>query len=155
METTILNLPQDLLAHQITYLPFSDVISLCQSNPRLHYFCMASTPRQKLLWKILIQDTFSKVYDYQNKLKKLSDKFGTKDIDMDGYCYNYLVYTSFVRTLDKATQMMIYYKQGDMESFSGTLGDRYMAMFLLNNPAQMDKLFGQMEKGKNYEFHEG
>jgi len=157
---TILDLPQDLLLLIISELTFKDVISLCQTNKKLHLFSMASNPRQKLLWKILIQNTFSGVYDYQNKLKILSDKIcsNIQDIEMneDGYCYNYLIYTSFVKNLDKATQMMIYYKQCNMKSFNtGSLVDRYVSMFLLKKPSQMDKIFDQMKKEQqNEEFHQ-
>jgi len=156
MKTSILNLPHDLLVQQIIpKLPFSDVISLCQTNQQLHYFSMGSTPRQRFLWKILIQNTFTEVYDYQNKLKSLSEKFCSnisKNQDIykgtDGYCYNYLIYVDFVKTLDRATQMIIYHKQCDMKSFSGgSLVDRYMAMFLLKKPSQMNKLYDQMVQG--------
>jgi len=102
------------------------------------------------------------VYEYQNKLKILLFCSNNKDNKTDSdytCCYNYLVYTKFIKNLDRATQMMIYYKQKDFISFNtGSLVDRYVALFLLNKPGQMDKLFGQMtenKQNKNDEIHQG
>ena len=102
------SLPIDVFIHHITYLPFHDVISLCSTSSSLQDYC--SNPRHSSRWKLLIDSTFSSVYDYHNKLTKIQQKVGAD--------YNYLVYTQLINLLDPITQLMIYYRQGDMGSFN-------------------------------------
>ena len=100
----------DVFIQSITYLPFQDVVSVCSANKTLHSYC--NDPRYNKKWKRLIDNTFGKVYDYQNKLQQIWNKLGYKQPT-----YNYLVYTQLVKLLDPVTQAMIYYRQGDMDSF--------------------------------------
>ena len=118
-------LPVDLFIQNITYLPFDDIVSVCIANQKLHAYC--SDPKYTNHWKKLIDNTFSNIYDYPNKLKEIWVKLG-----LNKNIYNYLVYTQLVRLLDPITQLMIYYKQGDMKSFDNPKFNdiqRFLAFF--------------------------
>ena len=129
-------LPVDLFIQQITYLPFDDVISVCQANTILYNYC--NNPNYNNNWKILIDNAFSGIYAYKDYLNKI-----WKDLNYDEGIYNYLVYTQLVKFLDPMTQLVIYYKQNDMKSFNSgkyTNIRRFLAMFLL----------GKKDKIKDY-----
>ena len=49
-------MPIDLFIQQVTYLPFKDVINLCQANKTLHNYC--TNHKYNINWKILIENTF-------------------------------------------------------------------------------------------------
>ena len=120
-------LPVDIFIKNITYLPFDDVISVCSANVRLHSYC--NNPKYNNNWKGLIDNTFSNIHGYYDYLKKI-----WKDLNYDGEIYNYLVYTQLIKLLDPITQLMIYYKKGDMNSFDSdnfNNKQRLLAMFLL------------------------
>ncbi len=126
----------DVFIKNITYLPFDNVITICTSNKKLDSYC--NDPKYNNRWKKLIDDTFGGIYDYQNKLKEIRSK-----LNLNEGTYNYLVYTQLVKLLDTITQLMIYYRQGDMKSFEEMeyLSDqRFLALFLL----------GEKNKIKNY-----
>ncbi len=103
-------LPVDVFIQNITYLPFDDVISVCKTNTTLHNYC--SDPKYNNRWRKLIYDTFGNIYNYQEKLEQIRSNLG-----LNKGTYNYLVYTHLVKLLDPITQLMIYYRQGDMKSF--------------------------------------
>ena len=119
-------LPIDWLAVQITYLPFSDVLFLCQTNRRINDFCLNSDNKYDITWKNIITNTFGSVNDYHDKLRKISYQYCTFDdlsqttrVKQDkGICYNYKVYTNLVKELDSVTQAMIYYRQNDTKSLA-------------------------------------
>ncbi len=121
-------LPIDMFIKNITYLPFDDVMSLCSSNTTLHNYC--SNPSYNSNWKKLIDDTFGNIHNYQEKLKQIRSKLKIND-----GVYNYLVYSHLVKVLDPITQLIIYYKQKDMDSFNNpkfTNVQRFLSLFLLN-----------------------
>ncbi len=119
-------LPVDLFIQNITYLPFDDVVSVCSANIKLHNYC--NDPKYNNHWKNLIDSTFGNIYDYQNHLKEI-----WKELNLNEGAYNYLVYTQLVKLLDPITQLMIYYRQGDMKSFDKfNKTQKFLAMFLLN-----------------------
>lgn len=125
-------LSPDLFIQTITYLPFSNVISICSSSKILQEYCSNNKYMSK--WKRLIDNTFSNVYNYSEKLKQIQQQ--TKSD------YNYLVYTQLVNLLDPITKLMIYYKQGDMESFEkGTKEQKFLALFLLNKKDAVMKYY--------------
>lgn len=141
-------LTSDLLAKEITYLSFRDVVSLCQTEKRLHSFCMAETKRDKLIWKNLIQNAFSHIPNYSDKIKQLSEKYCSVNSNTDSNtsedgtreCYNYLVYVNFVKLLDPVTQALIYYRQNDTDSLNQLSKEvKYYASFLLGNMREMMK----------------
>lgn len=124
-------LPIDLFIQQITYLPFNNVTTLCQSNQKFHRYC--TDPKYSDRWRRLIEDTFSNSEGYLENLKLLLDRFGE---------YNYHVYTNFVKLLDPITQGMIYYKQKDIDSFNNlTDRQRVLVLFLLGDIKQMKNSF--------------
>ena len=128
-------LPVDLFIKQITYLPFDDVISVCQTNATLHNYC--TNFKYNIRWRNLIDNTFGNIYNYQNKLEQIRTKLNVSD-----GVYNYIVYTQLVKVLDPITQLMIYYRQKDMESFHDSQYDstqRFLALFLLDNVKEMGK----------------
>lgn len=104
-------LPVEIFIREITYLPLSDVVSICQTSSKLHSYCTDS--KYRLYWKILIDNTYNNIYGYQDKLNELWNKMG-----MEKETYNYIVYTQLIKTLPKITQLDIYYKQGDMKNFN-------------------------------------
>ena len=120
-------LPIDIFIKEITYLPFNTVISVCNTNKKLHSYCTDSKYNNQ--WKNLIDDTFSSIDGYYDKLKD----FWTK-LKFSENTYNYLVYTQLIELLDPVTQLMIYYSQGDMDSFKNKRFEkvqRFLALFLL------------------------
>lgn len=122
-------LPIDLFIQQVTYLPFNDVINLCQTTEKFQDYC--TNPKYTNNWRRLIENTFSGLDDYETNLEELLKKYNG---------YNYHVYTEFVKLLDPVTQAMIYYKQGDMKSFEKlTTNQKFLAMFLLGNKNEMKK----------------
>ncbi len=122
-------LPIDLFIKELTYLPFDSVISVCQNNTTLHNYCI--DPKYNTNWKLVTDNTFSSIDNYHDKLKETWSKMMVPD-----NTYNYLVYTHLVKLLDPITQLMIYYRQGDIASFNDPKFDksqRFLSMFLLNN----------------------
>ena len=103
-------LPVDLFIKQITYLPFSEVVSVCSLNENLHDYC--TNPKYNNNWKTLIDETYGNIPNYQEMLEKVWERYGSKDV------YNYMIYTDLIKTLHAVTQLTIYYRQGDMKSFS-------------------------------------
>ncbi len=78
--------------------------------------------------------------------------------------YNYLVYSHLVRLLDPITQLMIYYRQGDMKSFDDPQYNntqKFLALFLLGErgkimnylPAQRYITFINMLDGNKIDQH--
>ncbi len=125
-------LPVDLFIQQMTYLPFDDVISVCQANTTLHNYCINSKYNNN--WKNLIDNTFSSIYNYDDYLKEIRNKLKVNDT-----VYNYLVYTHLVELLDPITQLMIYYRQGDkiFDSPNFTNVQKFLALFLLGKKDKM------------------
>ena len=133
-------LSPDIFIQQITYLPFHDVINVCSANKKLHGFC--NDPKYNNNWERLIDNTFKdNIYAYEEKLKELWNK-----LNMKPDTYNYLVYAQIVKLLDPVTQAMIYYQQGDMESFE-KLNEvqRFLALFLLGKRNKMIEYFSDRE----------
>ncbi len=122
-------LPVDVFIYEITFLPFEEVKSICTSNSTLHSYC--TDEKYKNSWKNIIDNTFGNIHNYQDKLQEIRQKLGLSD-----NTYNYLVYVHLIDLLDQITQLMIYRKQGDMDSFrSDKYNDkqRYLALFLLRD----------------------
>lgn len=127
-------LPVDLFLQQITYLPFSKVVTLCSSNTKFHNYC--TNPAYSNQWKSLIESTFSGVYNYSELLAQIQN-----ELNLEGK-YNYLIYVKLVQLLDPISQLMIYYRQGDIESWNDrkfSKPDRFLALFLLNKKNEMLK----------------
>jgi len=127
-------LPVDIFIKQITYLPFSYVNEICQMNKILYKKCT----KYKNSWKKLIDELFSGIYGYEEKLQEIWYKLG-----LEINTYNYLVYTKLVEILDPITQLMIYKKQGDLESFNNPKfkkTQRFLALFLLQDKNLIDYL---------------
>ena len=61
------DLPVDLFIKQITYLFFDTVVSVCQINKQSYKYCT----KYDAHWKKLIDDTFSSVDGYNDKLNKI------------------------------------------------------------------------------------
>ena len=128
-------LPVDIFIETITHLPFSEVTKVCVLNKKLHNYC--NDPKYNNHWKRLIDDTFgSVIYNYQTKLEQIWNKLNLNPNEYG--TYNYLVYTKLVVLLDPITQLMIYYRQKDIDSFNNpkfTELQRFLASFLLQNSA--------------------
>ncbi len=126
-------LPVDVFIKEITYLPFDNVIAICTSNTTLHNYCTDVKYNNK--WRKLIDDTFGGIYNYQKHLEDIREK-----LNVGEGVYNYLVYSHLVKVLDPITQLMIYYRQGDMDSFDSpnyNNNQRFLALFLLNRKNKM------------------
>ncbi len=133
MNDYLSKLPVDLFIKEITYLPFDNVITICTSNTTLHNYC--TNPKYNIKWRNLIDNTFGNIYNYQEKLKQIRSKFNLGD-----GVYNYIVYTQLVKVLDPITQLMIYYRQGDMKSFDSSQYNniqRFLSLFLLGKKDKM------------------
>ena len=125
-------IPVDIFIKHITYLPFQDVVNVCSTNVKLRSFC--SDPRYNNNWKMVINNTFKgSIYAYEDELKEL-----WKNFNMQPNTYNYLVYTQLVNLLDPITQAMIYYRQGDIDTFEKlTKVQKFLSLFLLNKSYEM------------------
>ena len=126
----------DLFIQHITYIPFEEVITLCTSNRTLHSYC--TDPRYNAKWKMLIDTTFGGIYNYSEILSQVQQDVASLNPEnpsgmYPNTLYNYLVYTQLVKKLDPLTQLIIYYKQGDMKSFDKfPRYQQFLALFLLN-----------------------
>ena len=128
-------LPVEIFIQNITYLPFSEVTKVCGLNQKLHNYC--TDDKYKYYWKTLIDNTFGSVYNYDDKLRKI-----WKKLNIPGNTYNYVVYTKFVELLDPITQLMIYHRQNDQESFNDPKFNneqKFIAMFLLGERGLITK----------------
>ena len=103
------DLPIDVFIQEITYLPFSDVVSLCSVNSKLHDYC--TNIKYNNHWKTLIDNTYSSIPGYLHLLELVWNRYGQRNV------YNYLIYTDLIKTLNAETRLTIYYRQGDMKSF--------------------------------------
>lgn len=99
-------LPIDIFIQQITYLPYDEVMKICQLNQKLHIYC-TSYP---IKWKALIQNTFGSLPLYTEILKEIHQDLGNET-------YDYLVYTQFTKYLDPTTKLLIYDQQKDSTNF--------------------------------------
>lgn len=97
------DLPPSLLISKMTYLPFKDVVSLCNTNTSLQEICTSDKYRND--WKSLIDDTYGNISYYQSLVK-----------NNPNIKYDYLLYTDLINQLDPTIQLAIYEKQGDTES---------------------------------------
>ena len=118
-------LPVDVFIKEITYLPFDKVITICQFNSKSHKYCTSNDYNNH--WKQLIDNTFSSIDSYKDKLHLI-----WKDLGYNNDKYDYLVYTQLIKYLDPITQLIIYYRQGDMKSFNSyNKEQQFLALFLL------------------------
>ena len=72
MEELKKTFPVDIFLKQVTYLPFNDVVNMCQTNTLWHSYCT----KYNIRWKILIYNTFGHLYGYDDILIKLWKKLG-------------------------------------------------------------------------------
>ena len=75
-------LSPDLFMNQLTYLPFKDVVSLCQTNMKYHRYC--TNPEYNTRWKALVKDTFGNVSNFEEKLERI-----WKELGLEKDTYNY------------------------------------------------------------------
>lgn len=128
------NLPVELFVETITYLPFSEVISVCNVNKKTHNYCTDN--KYNAHWKRLIDYTFGSVYGYETMVEDIQRQLGLIGT------YNYLIYVNLVKKLDHITQLMIYYRQNDMDNFNDpkfTKTQKFLALFLLNDINNIEK----------------
>jgi hypothetical protein len=69
-------------------------------------------------------------------------------LNLEPDTYNYLVYTKLINLLDPVTQLMIYYRQGDRDSFKGdkyNREQRFLALFLLGETQLAEQYLPSIE----------
>lgn len=126
----------DVFLTKMTHLPFRGVVNACQSNSKFRNFCTSSNYNNN--WRALIDNTFGDSYGYRDKLEKI-----WKDLNYQKDRYDYMVYSNLVKYLDTITQLMIYYRQDDMDSFNDPKynnTERFVALFLLRDRALVNYL---------------
>ena len=126
----------DLFLKQLTYLPFKDVINMCQVNKKYHNYCTLDKYNNN--WKAIIDNTFSDIYNYNDKINKI-----WQDLDYNKNRYDYMVYVNLIKYLDPITQLMIYHRQKDTDSFNDAKYNneqRVLALFLLGDK-QIEQYF--------------
>ena len=123
MESKLLDLPASLLISRMTYIPFKDVQSLCQTNKRIHDIC--TNPTYSNDWKKIIDYTYGHTKYYQDLIK-------AKDLK-----YDYILYTQLIDSLDPTVQAEIYRRQGDKESYQRVLQDKLTA-YITNYIVDLD-----------------
>ena len=119
----------DIFLMQLSYLPFREVINMCQVNTKYHNYCTSYTYNNR--WKAIIDNTFSNVYNYENKLDKI-----WQDLGYEKGKYDYMVYVNLIQYLDPITRLMIYYQQKDIDNFNDTeytTEQRFLALFLIGD----------------------
>lgn len=109
-------LPIELFMTQITYLPATEVDKICTINKKLHNYCTSS--QYMLYWKNLIDAAYSRIPNYKSKLVEVRKVLG-----LEPDTYNYQIYTRFVTLIDPITQLHIYLRQKDMDSFNRVLSN--------------------------------
>ena len=116
--------PIDVFLKEVTYLPFEAVQNICATDRQFRNYCMS--PAYSEQWRILIENTYRDIlYNYENKIKQIREELG---IDT----YDYRIYVALSKFLDPVTQVMILYKQGDLESANKyTKEQRFLAKFLM------------------------
>lgn len=101
-------LPASLLISRMSYLPFDDVISLCQTNKRLNEICSDKYSND---WKQLIDNTYGNTEYYQQLIENNNG-------NQEGHIkYDYTLYTQLIHSLDPEIQIEIYRRQGDVKSY--------------------------------------
>lgn len=118
----------NIFINEITHIPFNEVVSLCSSSENAKSYCMDQKYREN--WKSLIDSTFSYVYNYTEKIKQFNG------------IYNYATYIEMIKLLDPITQLMVYFRQGDMTSFDDkrfTQVQKFLALFLLSQKDIINK----------------
>jgi len=125
-------LSPDLMAKELSYLPFDDVISLCKTNSKYHNFC--TDKHYELYWKNMIVNTYGPLSNYQELLKKY------KNLE-----YNYILYTQLINLLDLDVQMDIYKRQGDEKSYERVGKIKYVTVKFRN----LGKLANRMRNLNN------
>ena len=101
MNTPLENLPPDLIIYQMTFLSPKDVVSLCQSSPRIHKIC--SDPNYEPYWRNMIENTYGDFPQYNYLIQ--------------GETFNYALYRKFLRLLPRDVQMAIYISTDDIEEY--------------------------------------
>ena len=131
----------DVFIKHITYLPFDTVVSICNTNKKLHSYC--TDPSYSLRWKALINNTFSGIDGYDEKLKQIWNK-----LYLPEDTYNYNVYTRFIDLLDPQIQLNIYYRQGDMNTFNSNKFNRKQRTEFMSNLLNNEDFYGIIEDDK-------
>ena len=138
-------LPIDVFIQEITYLPFSDVVSLCSVNSKLHDYC--TNIKYNNHWKTLIDNTYSSVPGYLNMLELVWNRYGQRNV------YNYMIYTDLIKTLNAETRLTIYYRQRDMKSFGDPIYTDSQRIRVLNR--FMGKgIYGMLDTENNFKIIE-
>lgn len=114
-------------------------------NKSFNRFCLAKTSKSRIFWRSIIYTVYGWTHNYEDILA---------DLFKSGISYNYILYVKFINSLDKVTQLMIYYRLGDKNNFNRedyTQTERYIASFMLGSKKNMDKYQGDIpERGKNF-----
>lgn len=103
--TSINDLPPQLIILKMTYIPFSEVKTLCTLNSRLHDIC--TNKKYAGYWETVIKNVYDPIYL------------------PEGIEYNYLTYVRLIDTLPDSVQSEIYLKQKDWDNYY-RLSKRYI-----------------------------
>ena len=71
-------LSPDLFMKVLTYLPFKDVICLCQT--KIKFYRYSTSSQYKTRWKALIRNTFGNVSGFEEKLERTWKGWGLKRV---------------------------------------------------------------------------
>ena len=95
---SLLDLSVDIFIKIIEYVYFNDTVSLCSINKKFYNY--GTNNKYTNNWKILIDNTFSSIENYTDKLNQIRTYYN-KDR------YDYLVYAKFVTCFDSITQAIV------------------------------------------------
>lgn len=129
------NQPVEIFTYQLTFLTFDDVISVAQTNSKIHSYCMNS--RYGTLWKKLTDNIFGYIFNYHEKLQEVWSNMNVSNT------YNYLVYTNFIKFLDPTSQLVIYHSRNNKTAFNSnrfTNIHRAFAYFFLGDVEAMCRI---------------
>ena len=104
LETSLQDLPTDIMIYQMTFLNPKDVASLCHTNKKIHNVCV--DPAYMNHWRNMIENAYGNLPEYQRYIQNHPDVI-----------YNYKLYTQFLSLLPIDVQLSIYERTDDFESY--------------------------------------
>jgi len=103
-ETLLQDLPADIMIYQMTFLKPKDVVNLCQTNKKIRNICV--NPVYMNQWRNMIENTYGSLQEYQQYIR-----------DHPDVVYNYGLYTQFLSLLPIDSQLDIYERINDIDSY--------------------------------------
>ena len=116
----------DVFFHLLQYLPFEDIVSLCQIDSMYHKY----GTKYETAWKSLIYKTYGTVYNFQQKILHFRP------------VYDYVTYTQFIHEIDEISKWTIYLTTANQKPVylhdDDLKVDDFLARFLLGDVSTLE-----------------